>query len=73
MRSVVELGRNLGLTVVAEGVETQEAYDTLAALGCDGAQGYFLSKPVPAHDLASWLRRDTPIPPGLHRQREATG
>ena len=48
VRSTVELGRNLGLRVVAEGVETAAAWAHLKALGCDFAQGYYLSKPVPA-------------------------
>jgi diguanylate cyclase len=56
VRSTIDLGRNLGLRVVAEGVETAEAWRQLAALGCDIAQGYYLSRPVSASDLASWLR-----------------
>ena len=55
VRSTIDLGRNLGLQVVAEGVETQAAWDQLAALGCDTAQGYFLSPPLPAAELAVWL------------------
>jgi EAL domain-containing protein (putative c-di-GMP-specific phosphodiesterase class I) len=56
VRSTIDLGRNLGLRVVAEGVETDEAWRRLVALGCDVAQGYYLSRPVPAAELASWLR-----------------
>ncbi len=56
VRSTIDLGRNLGLRVVAEGVETAEAWRQLAALGCDVAQGYYLSRPVPANELAAWLR-----------------
>jgi diguanylate cyclase (GGDEF)-like protein len=56
VRSTIDLGRNLGLRVVAEGVETAEAWRQLAALGCDVAQGYYLSRPVPAAELAAWLR-----------------
>jgi diguanylate cyclase (GGDEF)-like protein len=56
VRSTIDLGRNLGLKVVAEGVETNEAWRQLAALGCDVAQGYYLSRPVPAAELAAWLR-----------------
>jgi diguanylate cyclase (GGDEF)-like protein len=56
VRSTIDLGRNLGLRVVAEGVETAEAWRRLVALGCDQAQGYYLSRPVPAAELASWLR-----------------
>jgi diguanylate cyclase (GGDEF)-like protein len=56
VRSTIDLGRNLGLRVVAEGVETAEAWRQLVALGCDVAQGYYLSRPVPAVELAAWLR-----------------
>jgi diguanylate cyclase (GGDEF)-like protein len=52
--SVVELGHNLGMTLVAEGVEDEGALDRLAALGCDIAQGYHLSRPVPAADFDLW-------------------
>lgn len=54
-RSVVELGRNLGLMVVAEGVETRETWNRLATLGCDQAQGFLMCKPVPASALESWM------------------
>jgi len=57
VRSTVDLGRNLGLRVVAEGVETAAAYEQLAGYGCHAAQGYHLSRPLPARDLAAWLRR----------------
>ena len=56
VRSTIDLGRNLGLRVVAEGVETQRAWNHLVSLGCDVAQGYFLSRPVPAEQLTQWLR-----------------
>jgi diguanylate cyclase len=56
VRSTIDLGRNLGLRVVAEGVETAEAWRQLVALGCDIAQGYYLSRPIPAAELAAWLR-----------------
>jgi len=46
VRSTVDLGRNLGLEVIAEGVETQAVYDELAQLGCDYAQGYLLARPL---------------------------
>ncbi|HJU47259.1 MAG TPA: EAL domain-containing protein, partial [Gaiellaceae bacterium] len=51
LRCAVELAHGLGLHVVAEGVETQEQWDCLAALGCDVAQGYLLAKPLPAEEL----------------------
>ena len=55
VRSTVELGRNLGLKVVAEGVETAAAWAHLKALGCDFAQGYYLSKPIPAEEVAALI------------------
>jgi EAL domain-containing protein (putative c-di-GMP-specific phosphodiesterase class I) len=55
VRSVVDLGHNLGLQVVAEGVETQETVALLTATGCDIAQGYLLARPMPADDLADWV------------------
>jgi len=54
VHSVVGLGHNLGLTLVAEGVETEEALTALAALGCDVAQGYLLSRPVTAAAFDLW-------------------
>jgi diguanylate cyclase (GGDEF)-like protein/PAS domain S-box-containing protein len=64
VRSTIDLGRNLGLDVVAEGVETQETWDRLRDLGCRTAQGYFLSRPVEPAVLAAWLgaRRVSPPP-----------
>jgi len=60
VRSSVQLGRNLGLQVVAEGVEDEAAWRHLVALGCDQAQGYFLSRPQPAGTLTAWLRSYRP-------------
>ena len=55
VHSVVDLGRRLGLTVVAEGVESQKAWDLLAAWGCDEAQGHLLGRPMAAEELRDWL------------------
>jgi diguanylate cyclase (GGDEF)-like protein len=55
VRSTVEMSRNLGLRVVAEGVESAEAWDLLAEWGCDVAQGYHLSRPVPEAELRALL------------------
>jgi diguanylate cyclase (GGDEF)-like protein len=55
VQSTVDLGHNLGLEVVAEGVEDMESYNKLASLGCDYAQGYFLSKPLSPDKLTIWL------------------
>lgn len=56
IRSTVDLGRNLGLKVVAEGVESQYEWDQLATLGCDMIQGYHISKPRPGDDFEQWLK-----------------
>ena len=56
VRSIIELGHNMGLKVVAEGVENQEPWDTLVTLGCDLAQGYYLCPPTAAADLTRWFR-----------------
>jgi EAL domain-containing protein (putative c-di-GMP-specific phosphodiesterase class I) len=53
--SIIGLAHSLGLRIVAEGVETDVAYAELARLGCDQAQGYFMSRPVPAAELDHWL------------------
>jgi diguanylate cyclase len=55
VRTSVELAQRLGLDSVAEGVEDAQTLSALAALGCTTAQGYHLSRPLPAHDLASWI------------------
>jgi diguanylate cyclase (GGDEF)-like protein/PAS domain S-box-containing protein len=55
VRSTIDLGRNLGLDVVAEGVETAETWDLLASLHCTAAQGYYLSRPIPGADLLAWM------------------
>jgi diguanylate cyclase (GGDEF)-like protein/PAS domain S-box-containing protein len=55
VRSTIDLGRNLGLGVVAEGVEDPEVLERLRQLGCDVAQGYLMSRPIPAHELSVWL------------------
>jgi diguanylate cyclase (GGDEF)-like protein len=54
--STIALAHSLGLRMVAEGVETEVAYAALKRLGCDQAQGYFMSRPVPAAELDHWLR-----------------
>jgi EAL domain-containing protein (putative c-di-GMP-specific phosphodiesterase class I) len=55
VRSIIDLSRNLGLKVVAEGVEDQRAWDRLRRLSCDVAQGYFLSRPIPPSAFEEWL------------------
>jgi EAL domain-containing protein (putative c-di-GMP-specific phosphodiesterase class I) len=56
VRSTTELGHILGLRVVAEGVETPEAWSALLRLGCDLAQGYFISRPMLASQVPGWMR-----------------
>jgi EAL domain-containing protein (putative c-di-GMP-specific phosphodiesterase class I) len=55
VRSTIDLGHNLGLQVVAEGVEDVAVWNLLRSLGCDDAQGFFMSKPLDAADLTRWL------------------
>jgi len=60
VQTIVDLGANLGLRVVAEGVEDATTWERLNELGCDVAQGYHLSRPVPAGVLSKWLAERTP-------------
>lgn len=64
--TVLALGRSLHLQVVGEGIESEEVFDYLREQGCDQAQGYYLSKPLPADAFVHWYR-DTYTPSGpLH-------
>jgi len=63
VRSTIELAHNIGLRVVAEGVEDKQTYDMLAALSCDSVQGYFISRPMPPEEFTRWLQQP---PWGLH-------
>ena len=56
VRSTIELGHNMGLRVIAEGVEHAEALALLAGYGCDMAQGYFFSRPLAGDALLEWAR-----------------
>ncbi|TMF21750.1 MAG: EAL domain-containing protein [Chloroflexi bacterium] len=56
---IVDLGHNMGLQVVAEGVENRETWDRLVTLGCDLAQGNYMCPPIPAADLTRWLRESS--------------
>lgn len=60
VRSTVDLGHNMGLKVVAEGVENVAAWRMLASMGCDQGQGYFISKPMPAEQFPAWLAQWMP-------------
>jgi len=57
VRSIIDLGHNLALNVVGEGVETEEILDYLRRSGCDIAQGYLLARPMPVANLREWLGR----------------
>jgi EAL domain-containing protein (putative c-di-GMP-specific phosphodiesterase class I) len=56
VRAIVDLGRNLGLEVVAEGVEDQQTWDMLGEMGCDLVQGWHLGRPMASAALVPWLR-----------------
>ncbi|MFG6414096.1 putative bifunctional diguanylate cyclase/phosphodiesterase [Roseateles sp. DC23W] len=60
VRSTIELAHNLGLSVVAEGVETAKAWGLLSRLGCDEGQGYFIAKPMPQDEFILWARNWQP-------------
>lgn len=56
VKSMVQLGKDLGMTVIAEGVETKEQMEALKALSVDGIQGYYYAKPMDADALSTWLK-----------------
>jgi len=60
VQKIVEMGHELGMKVMAEGVETQEQFTLLRRNGCDGVQGYLFSRPLPAGKLADWLEAYQP-------------
>jgi diguanylate cyclase (GGDEF)-like protein len=57
VKSTIDLGHTLGLSVVAEGVEDENAWNMLKQLGCDHAQGYWMSRPIPADEMGIWLEK----------------
>jgi diguanylate cyclase (GGDEF)-like protein len=59
-RATIELGKNLGLRVVAEGVEDRETFERLADFGCDEAQGFYVSQPLPFEEFTRWLSVRSP-------------
>jgi diguanylate cyclase (GGDEF)-like protein len=63
VRSTIDLAHNLGLRVVAEGVESHQAWTRLKELGCDLAQGFYVSRPLPAPDLARLLGERVAVEP----------
>jgi diguanylate cyclase (GGDEF)-like protein len=61
VRSTIELARNLGLRTVAEGIEDQETLERVRDLGCELAQGYYMSKPIPFNELERWWLAQTAV------------
>ena len=57
VRSTIELGQNLGLKVVAEGVENEAIRSMLKGFGCHYLQGYLIARPLPADEVTSWVER----------------
>ena len=72
VRSTIELGHNMGLRVIAEGVESEGAWHVLKSLGCDMAQGYFMSRPLPAEQFVAWLRESRWAPASSVPENDAT-
>jgi diguanylate cyclase (GGDEF)-like protein len=68
--STIELAHNMGLKVVAEGVETQEAYNLLRRLGCDLVQGYLVSRPLSVPDTVAYLKQAKTAPADELTQRQ---
>ena len=60
VRSTIDLGHNMGLRVVAEGIESEAVWNILARMGCDQGQGYFMSRPIAAEHLVTWVAGWTP-------------
>jgi len=57
VRTIIDLGRNLGKTTIAEGVETDGQLEALREMGCDQVQGFYIARPMPAEDAAELLDR----------------
>jgi diguanylate cyclase (GGDEF)-like protein len=70
VRTTIELAHGMGLKVVAEGVENEATMHRIAALGCEQAQGYYLSKPIPAAEVPAWLQS---FKPRSYRDRRSGG
>ncbi len=59
VQSIIELGHNLGMEIVAEGVENSSIWEKLAEHGCDMAQGYLISRPLPPEEFGEWMAGST--------------
>ncbi len=64
VRAIIQMAASMGLKTIAEGVETESSAALLADLGCDEAQGYLFARPMPADELAAWLRARADAAPG---------
>jgi EAL domain-containing protein (putative c-di-GMP-specific phosphodiesterase class I) len=73
VRSTIELGHNLGLKVVAEGIESEKELAMLKEFGCDEAQGFLISEALTASDLEAWLHKnyDRPMPAVFDNNKRA--
>ncbi|HEX5080377.1 MAG TPA: EAL domain-containing protein [Geminicoccaceae bacterium] len=69
VRSVIKLAKSLGLTVIAEGVESEDAFASLRALGCDQMQGFYVGQAMPSDALLAWLR-ESPWDPDAQQSRD---
>lgn len=78
VRSTIALGHNLGMKVIAEGVENHEIWELLTAMGCDASQGYYMSRPLTVEALELWLvsshwakekRKEDDIYTGMERRK----
>jgi EAL domain-containing protein (putative c-di-GMP-specific phosphodiesterase class I) len=69
VRSIIELGHNLGLSVVAEGVEEPEQFLQLRDLGCDVVQGYHVGRPMEPAAMLRWMRSERSLQHGLPHRR----
>jgi predicted signal transduction protein with EAL and GGDEF domain len=67
VRSVIALAKSLHLRVVAEGVESEPVWRRLSDLGCDVAQGHYLSRPLPPDELIAWVRQWDELYAEAHR------
>jgi diguanylate cyclase (GGDEF)-like protein len=57
VRCMIDLAHNLGMTAVAEGVETEAVFEQLGELNCDAAQGYYICRPASSQDMQNWIHR----------------
>ena len=70
VRAAVTLAHDIGLTAIAEGVETPQALERLRQLGCDNAQGYFIARPMPPDQVIPWVRSEQPTMWARHKNTE---